>query len=377
MKFKAHDYLLMLLLIIGLFDLTDLGSVIGYENYRLYLRVGSYMVAMVVLWQLPRKRISVKLKHRSDFYLWAIIMGFLYLMSTFFGGILNGFGESPYTLTPKGITLNLLMEVFPVVATIWIRFYVIQNTRKKAKVLVAIGVTILIALSQFSMAQLTGGETLKEIVSFYAAYVIPELAVQSVVTYFTIMAGAGVGVLYYIIITVPFYVLNVIPDLEWLTALFIKTVLPLFGLMVLHEFYTSKTKLVKLRNQSSDSALSMMVISIVSVMLVWFAVGVFPIFPNVVLTGSMIPEIMPGDIVLIEKASYDEVNIGDVLYFQKESIHIVHRVIEIDDQKWTFQTKGDNNTSADSDRVESGQVRGVVRGKVPYIGKIILWFRGV
>jgi len=376
MKPKAHDYLLMLLLVIGLFDLTDLGSIIGYMNYKLYLRVGAYMVAAVVLWRLPRKRISVKLKHQSDFYLWAIIMGFLYLMSIFFGGILNGFGENPYNLSAKGIILNLLMEVFPVVATIWIRFYVIQNVKKKAKVIVAIGLTFFIALSQFSLTQLVGGETLKEIVSFYSAYVVPELAVQGVITYFTVMAGVGVGIVYYLIITVPFYVLNVIPDLEWLTALFIKTVLPLFGLMVLHEFYTSKNKMVKLRNQSSDSAFGMMVVSIVSVMLVWFAVGVFPIFPNVVLTGSMMPEIMPGDIVLIEKASYDEVNVGDVLYFQKESIHIVHRVLVIDEQKWLFQTKGDNNASPDSDWVESGQIRGIVKGKIPYIGKIILWFRG-
>lgn len=377
MKHKAQNYLLLVLVIMAFFDLVDLGSIIGYKNYRLYFRVGVYITTMFVLWRLPRKRISVKLKHQSDFYLWAIVMGALYLISTFFGGILNGFGESPYSLTIKGISNNLLMEVLPVVATIWIRFYILQNMKKKWKTMGAIGLTILIALSQFSLSQLIGGESIKEIVSFYGAYVVPELAIQSVITYLAIMAGSGVGIAYYLIITVPFYVLSVVPDLEWITALFIKTVLPLFGLMVLHERYTSKSKKVKLRNQSTDSAFSLMVVSIAAVMLVWFAVGVFPIFPNVVLTGSMIPDILPGDIVLIEKASYDEVEMGDVLYFQKESIHIVHRVIAIDDQKWLFQTKGDNNTSADSDWVESGQIRGIVRGKIPYIGKIILWFRGV
>ena len=38
-----------------------------------------------------------------------------------------------------------------------------------------------------------------------------------------------------------------------------------------------------------------------SVAIIWFAVGLFPLYPSVILTGSMEPDIMPGDVVLVAK----------------------------------------------------------------------------
>lgn len=374
---KKHHVILFILLFIGIADFTDLSGWLGYQTYRLYVRVPIYAGLLVALWFLPRRRITVKLKYKSDFYLWSIILSLLFLVSVFLGGVLNGFGKSPYDLTLKGIMLNVLMEIFPIAATVFLRFHIIQSSNKKYRFPTAVVMTVLIALTSFTFSQYVRDESLEASVTFLSSFVVPEVAVQGIVTYLTVMAGPLVGLIYYLIITVPFYILDVIPDLAWLTALVVKTVLPVFGLLILHERYTSKQKRIKQREKSQDSAFGLMITSILSVMVVWFAVGVFPVFPNVVLTGSMMPGIMPGDIVLIEKAVYDEVALGDVLYFEKDDIHIVHRVIDIDKDKWHFQTKGDNNPSPDADWVESGQVRGIQVGRIPYVGRILLWLRGI
>ena len=45
----------------------------------------------------------------------------------------------------------------------------------------------------------------------------------------------------------------------------------------------------------------MILTGVTGVLIIWFAVGLFPIYPSVIITGSMEPLIKPGDIVLLKK----------------------------------------------------------------------------
>lgn len=93
----------------------------------------------------------------------------------------------------------------------------------------------------------------------------------------------------------------------------------------------------------------------------------------IIISGSMIPTIQIGDIVLIHDAQ--EANIGDIIAFKKKSTVIVHRVIdekEIDNEIM-YQTKGDNNNIADLDLVAKQDIEGVYHGKIPFVGKIIMF----
>ncbi len=102
---------------------------------------------------------------------------------------------------------------------------------------------------------------------------------------------------------------------------------------------------------------------LVSIMIVWFSVGVFPVFPTLVLTGSMEPMIKPGDIVIMQKIEPEMIQIGDVIQFKVKDYDIIHRVIAMEGIE--FKTKGDNNNTADSDLVNPGFVRGKYIFHVP------------
>ena len=41
-------------------------------------------------------------------------------------------------------------------------------------------------------------------------------------------------------------------------------------------------------------------------MFYWFCIGVFSIYPTVILTGSMEPGIMPGDAVIIKRVAEED-----------------------------------------------------------------------
>lgn len=94
-----------------------------------------------------------------------------------------------------------------------------------------------------------------------------------------------------------------------------------------------------------------------------------------------------GDILFITSVDTDEVIVGDVIVFSRDSdqIPVVHRVVDIFEQAGVryFLTKGDFNTVADNYHsgsilgIEESRVIGEVSYIIPNVGNITLWFRGL
>jgi signal peptidase len=108
--------------------------------------------------------------------------------------------------------------------------------------------------------------------------------------------------------------------------------------------------------------------------MVWFTAGVLPIKPALVPSGSMVPVINPGDVVLIAPIKTDSIKVGDIIEYKNttEKINIVHRVIAIEggSQNPSFIFKGDANNAADADSVSPQQVVGREVFIIPKIGWI-------
>ncbi len=101
----------------------------------------------------------------------------------------------------------------------------------------------------------------------------------------------------------------------------------------------------------------------------------------VVSSGSMIPTLNVGDIIVVRGTDPSTVTVGTIIIFHSPYDYptaIVHRVIAIDDTggQEFFETKGDNNAVADGWRVPSANLIGVYVMKIPYIGLLSLELRG-
>jgi signal peptidase len=101
----------------------------------------------------------------------------------------------------------------------------------------------------------------------------------------------------------------------------------------------------------------------------------------VVSSGSMIPTLNVGDIIIVRGVDPSTVTIGTIIIFHSPydySEPIVHRVIAIDNSggQLFFHTKGDNNPVQDGWSVPSANLMGVYVAKVPYIGLLSLELRG-
>jgi signal peptidase len=100
--------------------------------------------------------------------------------------------------------------------------------------------------------------------------------------------------------------------------------------------------------------------------------------PKVVLTGSMLPVIRPGDVALVGPANpRDQLLLppGRIVLVEdrgRESGTYLHRVVRYEDNGFLV-TKGDANPTEDHPSVDPARVRGQVRMLVPAIGRPVVW----
>ena len=87
---------------------------------------------------------------------------------------------------------------------------------------------------------------------------------------------------------------------------------------------------------------------------------IFNLSVSYVPTGSMEPTISAGEYVLFKKATFDSVDVDDIIvYYNKdEAKYIIHRVIEKNEALQIITTKGDNNSVADQIEVTPGMIYG-------------------
>lgn len=93
----------------------------------------------------------------------------------------------------------------------------------------------------------------------------------------------------------------------------------------------------------------------------------------IIMSGSMEPTIDVADIV-ITKETKDDLQEGDIIAFQDSNIVTVHRIVDIntEEEETSYQTKGDNNNTVDSERVKLSEVKGKFVFKISKLGKLIL-----
>ncbi|WP_243076517.1 signal peptidase I [Microbacterium sp. SS28] len=99
----------------------------------------------------------------------------------------------------------------------------------------------------------------------------------------------------------------------------------------------------------------------------------FGFIGTTVVTGSMMPNIQPGDVALVQ--NLPEYGLGQVILFPnpaRPEQRIMHRIVEIRDDGMLV-TKGDANEMRDSTPVDPETVIGVGRILVPVIGLPIVW----
>ncbi len=104
-------------------------------------------------------------------------------------------------------------------------------------------------------------------------------------------------------------------------------------------------------------------------------------FPLIVLTDSMYPDIQSGDLIFCHTEKPENIREGDVISFFDPAGNgtsiVTHRVIEIvnEEGKLSFRTKGDNNNTEDKDLVPAENLVGIYKTRIAGAGNIAMFMQ--
>jgi signal peptidase len=212
---------------------------------------------------------------------------------------------------------------------------------------------------------------------------VPLLAENLLASYLAMLAGARVSLAYRGLLAAFWWFCPILPNLNWSLKGLIGVAAPILGIIAVSSFYSAQTNRGKSRRKARKAAFptGWIVTALACMVIIWFAVGVFPFQPSVVPSGSMIPVIYPGDVVIVAKTPAGAVKLGDIIEYRNvtENINIVHRVINVQGEspQRSFITKGDNNNAPDAQPVPEQNVIGKVILQIPKMGWISLFMKSL
>lgn len=380
-SYKKSIIVIMLLICIYILDNLSIAAYIDRLIFMYIINPLLWVGTAIVIWQMPHIKPTAKQRYKKILYLWAFIFGVAYILINMCAGFLGGLGKSPYSHSVINIITNIIYVGSALVGREFARSYLINSFTKKENYFVLITIALLMTIINFTINKYIGLSSIKDTVQFVAEYFASEFSHNLFASYLVFLGGPITSIIYLGVIKCFHWLSPILPNLKWINTALIGILSPIFFLMIFNSIYTNIAE--KEKHKEDDDVISWIITSIISILIIWFSVGVFPIYPSVIVTGSMEPEIKPGDVILVEKIADMEgisaLKIDDVIQFQKDGVLISHRIIEIknaDESGIQFKTKGDNNPTPDTFLVKPQDIKGEVKHTVPKIGWITLLVKG-
>jgi signal peptidase len=352
---------------------------LGY--YFLYAAKNTaWLVLGAVILTFPAAGAAGLIRLRGTVALLALIFAILYLLLDIALGIFTAFAGNTYSLTPGGIALNLISAAAVLTGGELCRAFLIGHLSGRKPYRAIIGIGLLFAAIEIPLGTVLNPGGRLETLDFLSDVFFKQAILSISASCLAYLAGPLPPIVYLGVIRAFGYLSPYVPAPGLIPRLLFNVFVPLVSVLFILKTYAREAAEYDKREQKDGITPGWIATVAASVLIVWFAVGIFPIFPSVILTGSMEPGIMPGDIVIVEKSGCGSVAVGDVIMFSNgEGMNITHRVIEKTeaDGEVLFRTKGDNNAGADAGYVSASQLRGRVIAVVPVLGYPALMLRRV
>lgn len=367
-----------LLLSAFLLDNLVLGPKWGGMAGNYFLPALMWSLLIVFFLRLPRVRFSGKLR-LGRLLRWIALIGvFIAALAAALQGFMVGFGKSPYDHELLGILINIISSGTALVAFEIGRAWLLGRFFQRRSFWGITGIALLFTLLLFPVSKLLSLQNPRVLTEFIGASFFPELAQNLLTTCLAFWGGPVPAMIYRGGIWILERLSPLLPlNDNWIIAALIGTLAPLTTLIIGQQIYKEEAKETK-PIRGRVNYLSWLGSGLISVVIIWFCLGVFSFFPRVILSGSMVPLMNVGDVVIIHKIPGTDAEIGDIVMFPVGSMKVTHRIIAVreEDSERLFTTKGDANEDPESDLLAEKNVQGKVVMIIPKLGYVTLLLRG-
>lgn len=311
-----------------------------------------------------------------------LIVLIIYIILYFLSGLIFGFERTPYSKDILSVLLNLWSFGSIIILQEYVRLQLVKNGNKKMYSLILTTLVFFVLNLNYSNF-LDNFTDFKTIFIYASSVLLPAIAESAVLTYLIYTSGVKASIIYRLFVTIPPFLIPIVPSLDWFVTAVVGVVLPLAVYIYIN--YVNVVKNERLSRGERKRYSPVVYIPVFALIAVFaaFVMGLFKYQPVAVLSGSMSPTFNRGDAVIINKLSKQEKNElkkGDIIQFISGTRYVVHRIYKVTNDEYgnkAFITKGDHNNAPDSDMVSLDNVIGKVSFSVPLIGYPSVWLTGV
>lgn len=359
--------ILILYCVISKLFLMELGTL-----YNALINPIFWIVFAIVL-KLYFKSFYTTHKLRKEILDYTLVSVLIYIILYLLFGLFVSFGKNPNSTTIEGVLTNFWITGTVILGREYIRFLIINNVFEKQKKKVCIFLVIIFSLLEIkniNIISTNGYYIFKQIFNI----VLPTISKNILFTYIAYCKFYWPSVMYELLIHLILWISPILPNLTWIMVAIIDISVPML-LFIYVRYVKNKNVHYKQKDDTVNKDPNPIITSITLVILgIWFALGIFPIKPLAIATGSMEPTISIGDIAIIKKCNINDIKVGDIIEYRKDNISVVHRVIDVVQEGGEFHitAKGDNNDTVDKQILEE-QLLGKYLFKIKYLGYPAVW----
>lgn len=315
-------------------------------------------------------------KMKKSIIQYTIVAILTYILIYMISGIVVTFGKNPYDTTVFGIITNIWMFGVAIVSKEYIRYKLIDNVYEKDKTTISILISIVYVTIDIDISRFIGNSVATySCIRYIVQNILPEITTNVVFSYTARYGNWIPGVLYKLCTNIYYWISPIIPNAPWVMTAIVDTTIPVI-LFLYIRYEKNKLDIFRTKENIINSDPRNVIPLVIAIILaIWFAIGIFPIKPVAIASGSMEKELYVGDIAIIKKCNANDVNVGDIIEYQMDGYTVIHRIIEKKQKngEFLFITKGDNNQMADSENVKEKQLIGKVIFKIKYLGYPAIW----
>ena len=376
---KARNITIIILILIIIYFLFSQFNLQSLGNFYVYIINPCFFIIMALIIKFTILSTYKTKEFKKNILFYVIVTAIAYGVVLLASGLFLTFGHNPYSNTFTGILLNLYSMGLVMVCIEYIRYKLINNVYKKDKILILILIVVTFTLKDIPIKQIINSPSIYYIFKVLFTIIIPSVVKNILFTYMAMYSDYKPAIVYQLIVYFIQWIPPILPNAPWIYNSVIDILFPLVLLLYCIYEISSRDKIHIYKYQNPIKPTGLIPLTSGVVLVIWFAIGIFPIKPLGIASGSMEPKLHIGDLVFIKKCNANDVKIDDIIEYQRNDFSVIHRVIDKyqKDGVTFFITKGDNNSNKDSDPISEVYLKGKVIGRIPYLAMPTIWINNL
>ena len=307
------------------------------------------------------------------------VCALVYVMIYYLTGIKFGFYKNPYRLSVGNFFKYVLPIAAVIVFTEIVRFVMMAQNSKLARVLCYFSCVIAEILITSNIPSVTSFNRFMDLV---AGALFPALISNLLYNYLTKRYGLYPNLVFRLLITLHAYILPIKSGISDSLVNFFKLLLPIVIYIFIDSLFEKKRRYALGNRSRFYRVMSGTLTAIIVVLMcgtIMLISNQFYYGAYVIATDSMTGELNRGDVAIYESYEDQLIKEGQVIVFEQGNSRIVHRVVDIKiiNGNSRYYTKGDVNENLDVGYITDSEIVGLVNLKLPYLGYPTLWVRNL